>query len=421
MPEALGSLATNLGVSDVVLFELRFGEVLVGRSAVLGGQVFGASVMSALRFPIDDTSLAGYVVQQGHVVASADTAPPTRASTWRPTTTAWRPRRRSVRRWGPATSRGGRSSSTAATSAPGPTTTSTSCSRWPAPPVWPWPGSGWRTSSATAASGSTSRSPPAAWARGAGTRSSTRSPCRRRRWRSWASRPRRSTAPATRFSTASTPTTRRPSAATCSRPCRPPGSSTRSSGSSARTARSGGPRRGAGCSTRRARSAAWWGCSSTSPIVVRPRSSDPGCWRPSGRLERRRRRPEGAWRFWPMPASASAPPSTPMPWWPAWSRCACRSSPTSAWSTCSTTTASSRRWRRWRWTTSRWPTCASSAGVEPSWEESTACTARPAWPGAARASCSRRWTTTSSGGRRSTTTTWRCFRRFGASPRWWSR
>lgn len=74
MPEALGSLATNLGVSDVVLFELRFGEVLVGRSAVLGGQVFGASVMSALRFPIDDTSLAGYVVQQGHVVASADTA-----------------------------------------------------------------------------------------------------------------------------------------------------------------------------------------------------------------------------------------------------------------------------------------------------------------------------------------------------------
>ena len=34
VPEALASLATNLGVDDVVLFELRFDSVLVGRAAL---------------------------------------------------------------------------------------------------------------------------------------------------------------------------------------------------------------------------------------------------------------------------------------------------------------------------------------------------------------------------------------------------
>lgn len=72
MPDALASIATNLGVADVVLFELRFDSVLVGRAAVLGGQAFGGSVMSRLRLPVDESSLVGYVVQQGHAVASSD-------------------------------------------------------------------------------------------------------------------------------------------------------------------------------------------------------------------------------------------------------------------------------------------------------------------------------------------------------------
>lgn len=74
LSEALVSLATNLGVSDVVLFEQRFDSVLVGRAAVLGGQAFGGSVMSKVQFPVDDESLVGYVVMRGHAVASSDTA-----------------------------------------------------------------------------------------------------------------------------------------------------------------------------------------------------------------------------------------------------------------------------------------------------------------------------------------------------------
>lgn len=74
MAEALASLATNLGVSDVVLFEQRFDSLLVGRAAVLGGQAFGGSVMSKVRLPVDDNSLIGYVVQRGHAVACSDIA-----------------------------------------------------------------------------------------------------------------------------------------------------------------------------------------------------------------------------------------------------------------------------------------------------------------------------------------------------------
>ena len=71
--EALASLATNLGVTDVVLFELRFESILVGRAAVLGGHALGPSVMSKLRLPVTDGSLVGYVVEHGHPVASPDT------------------------------------------------------------------------------------------------------------------------------------------------------------------------------------------------------------------------------------------------------------------------------------------------------------------------------------------------------------
>ncbi|MBX3286774.1 MAG: SpoIIE family protein phosphatase [Actinobacteria bacterium] len=73
LTEALASLAANLGVADVILFELRFDTVLVGRAAVLGGQAVGGPVMAKLRVPVGDGSMVGFVVGHGHAVASADT------------------------------------------------------------------------------------------------------------------------------------------------------------------------------------------------------------------------------------------------------------------------------------------------------------------------------------------------------------
>ncbi|MCU1496225.1 MAG: putative sensor protein [Acidimicrobiales bacterium] len=80
LEEALHSVASTLGVSDVSVLELlpASDEVaghpaeLVARAAVHDGVAFDQAVVSQIRFPAPGTTMAGYTVTQGVAVVSSD-------------------------------------------------------------------------------------------------------------------------------------------------------------------------------------------------------------------------------------------------------------------------------------------------------------------------------------------------------------
>jgi len=70
--ETLRAIADTLGVTDLALLEVRGGIDLVGRAAIVGGELVGRDIVSQVHVPLAQRSMAGYAVQQGVPVVSVD-------------------------------------------------------------------------------------------------------------------------------------------------------------------------------------------------------------------------------------------------------------------------------------------------------------------------------------------------------------